>query len=52
MSIELTIGFSQTVMTVSEDAGDITVSIGVVGRTAVPITVDVVFSGTARESEG
>ena len=39
-------------VTVSEDVGDVTVSIFAAGRTSIPVTVDIVFSGIATETEG
>ena len=50
---ELTVRFDQTTLTVNEeDVGEVTVTVSMIGNTNVPITVDVVFSGTANEAEG
>ena len=52
MTTELGIEFNQTTMTISEDVGDITVSVTAVGNTTVPIAINFAFFGTATESEG
>ena len=49
---ELTVRFYQTTLTVNEDVGEVIVTVSMIGKTNVPITVDVVFSGTANEAEG
>ena len=49
---ELTVKFGKTILTVSEDVGEVIVTVSMIGNTNVPITVDVVFSGIANEAEG
>ena len=44
--------FNQTTLTVNEDVGEVIVTLSMIGKTEVPITVDIVFSGTANEAEG
>ena len=39
-------------MMVVEDVGDVVVPVFVVGKTAIPITVNITISGTATEHEG
>jgi hypothetical protein len=48
---KLTVRFYQTTLTVNEDVGEVIVTVSMIGKTNVPITVDVVFSGTANEAE-
>ena len=36
----------------NEDVGEVIVTVSMIGKTNIPITVDVVFSGTANEAEG
>ena len=48
MSIE----FSRATLSVGESTGDVTVSVVIVGNTAITITVGVVLSGTSTENEG
>ncbi|CAI8045944.1 hypothetical protein GBAR_LOCUS25393 [Geodia barretti] len=48
---KLTVKFGKTILTVSEDVGEVIVTVSMIGNTNVPITVDVVFSGIANEAE-
>ena len=52
LSVELMIEFNKTNVTVSEDVGDVSVFGFAAGRTSIPVTVDIVFSGTATATEG
>ena len=39
-------------MTLWKNAGNITVTVNIIGKTVVPITVDLVFSGSAEYAQG
>ena len=51
-STELAVKFNQTTLVVSEEVGEVLIVVSIIGKTNLPINVDVIVSGTADEAIG